>query len=137
MNLPQRPHVRVASPAGLLAIVPYLLGFHPSRSLVVIGLGPPRHQVKLAFRYDLPDPPNPQLARDIGAHAASVLAGQRLTDAMAIGYGPGPLVTPIVGTLLDQLPAAGIELWELLRAEEGRYWSYMCTDPACCRRPFT
>lgn len=132
MNCPQRPHVRVASPAGLLAIVPYLLGFHPSRSLVVIGLGPPRHQVKLAFRYDLPDPPDPQLARDIGAHAASVLTGQQLTGAVAIGYGPGPLVTPVADELLDQLPAVGIEVREVLRAEEGRYWSYVCTDPACC-----
>jgi Domain of unknown function (DUF4192) len=132
MNCPQRPHVRVASPAGLLAVVPYLLGFHPSRSLVVIGLGPPRHQVKLAFRYDLPDPPDPQLARDIGAHAVAVLAEQQLTDAVAVGYGPGPLVTPVAGTLLDQLPAAGIGLGELLRVEDGRYWSYVCTDPGCC-----
>jgi hypothetical protein len=105
-----------------LAIVPYLLGFHPSRSLVVIGLGPSRHQVKLAFRYDLPDPPDSQLARDIGAHAASVLTRQQLTDAVAIGYGPGSLVTPVADMLLDQLPAAGIEVWKscaLRRAATG------------------
>jgi Domain of unknown function (DUF4192) len=132
MNCPQRPRVRISSPAGLLAVVPYLLGFHPSRSLVVIGLGPLGRQVKVGFRYDLPDPPDPQLARDIGAHAIAVLAGQQLTGAVAIGYGPGPLVTPVADTLLDQLPAAGIELWEALRVEDGRYWSYVCTNPACC-----
>lgn len=132
MNCAQRPRVRISSPAGLLAVVPYLLGFHPSRSLVVVGLGSPRRQVKVGFRYDLPDPPDPQLARDIAAHAVAVLTGQQLTDAVAIGYGPGPLVTPVADTLLDQLPAAGIELWEALRVEEGRYWSYLCTNPACC-----
>jgi Domain of unknown function (DUF4192) len=132
MNSQQRPHVRVASPAGLLAVIPYLLGFHPSRSLVVVGLGPPHSQVKLAFRYDLPDPPNPQHALDIAGHTISMLTGHRLTDAVAVGYGPGPLVTPVARTLLDQLPAAGINLGEFLRAEHGRYWSYRCADPACC-----
>ena len=132
MNCPQRPRVRVASPAGLLAIVPYLLGFHPSRSLVVIGLGPPGRQVKVGFRYDLPDPPDPQLARDMAAHAVSVLARQRLTEAVVVGYGPGLLVTPVADTLVGQLPAAGIDLCEVLRVEDGRYWSYLCTNPACC-----
>jgi hypothetical protein len=132
MNCPQRPRVRISSPAGLLAVVPYLLGFRPSRSLVVVGLGPPGRQVKVGFRYDLPDPPDPQLARDIAAHAAAVLAGQQLTGAVVAGYGPGPLVTPVADTLVDKLPAAGIELWEVLRVEDGRYWSYLCTNPSCC-----
>ncbi len=38
---PQRPSVRVGDPAGLLAIVPHLLGFTPQTSLVVLGAGPP------------------------------------------------------------------------------------------------
>lgn len=132
MSSPQRPAVRIASPAGLLAVVPYLIGFHPTQSLVLIGVGPPRNQVKLAFRYDLPDPPDPPHAHDIATHAVSVLTRQQLATAAAVGYGPGQLVTPVAGTLLDQLPAAGINLLELLRAEHGRYWSYLCGNPACC-----
>src|SRR6185312_8134199 len=27
---------------------------------------------------------------------------------------------------------AGIAMTELLRVENGRYWSYVCVDPACC-----
>ncbi len=132
MNCPERPAVRIASPAGLLAVVPYLIGFHPARSLVLIGLGPPGNQVKLAFRYDLPDPQDPPHAQDIAAHAVSVLTRQQLTNAVVVGYGPGRLVTPVADTLLAQLPAAGVTLWDLLRAEHGRYWSYLCDNPACC-----
>jgi Domain of unknown function (DUF4192) len=61
-----------------------------------------------------------------------VLAGQRTTNAVAVGYGPGPLVTPVADILLGQLPAEGINLREFLRAEQGRYWSYLCASPACC-----
>jgi len=37
----QRLPLRIGSPADILAAVPYLLGFHPDRSLVVIGTRPP------------------------------------------------------------------------------------------------
>ena len=29
-------------------------------------------------------------------------------------------------------PAAGIALLDFLRVEDGRYWSYLCADEACC-----
>ena len=51
---PPRPSVRVGDPAGLLAIVPHLLGFTPQTSLVVLGAGPPDGRVQVALRYDLP-----------------------------------------------------------------------------------
>jgi hypothetical protein len=61
-----------------------------------------------------------------------VLAGKQFNSAVAVGYGPGPLVTPVADTLRVRLRDAGINLHEFLRVEEGRYWSYICTDPACC-----
>ncbi len=126
------PVIRISSPRDLLAIVPYLLGFHPQRSLVVAGVRPPRDRVHVCLRYDLPDPPEPGYARDIAAHAAAVLAREHVTAAVAAGYGPGPLVTPAAGQLRDQLASAGVELREMLRADDGRYWSYVCQDPGCC-----
>lgn len=133
MNSEHRQVIHVASPAELLAVIPPLIGFHPARSLVVIGLAsPPRSHIKVAFRYDLPDPPDPEHASDIAEHALSVLAGQKLTNAIAVGYGPGHLVTPVADTLRARLRTADVALHELLRVEQGRYWSYMCTDPTCC-----
>ncbi len=126
------PAIRVASPRDLLAVVPYLLGFHPQRSLVVVGVRPPRDRVHVCFRYDLPDPPDPAYAHDIAAHAVAVLTRQHVTGAVVAGYGPGHLVTPVAEQLRDQFTSAGTDLHEMLRADGGRYWSYLCQNPACC-----
>ena len=82
---PGLPRVRLSSPADVLAAVPPLFGFHPARSLVVIGAGGRRDRLRLGFRYDLPDPPDATAARQITGHAAAVLAGRRATTVIAVG----------------------------------------------------
>ena len=133
-NPPRRhaPMLRVGSPASLLAVIPGLLGFHPARSLVVVGAGPPRGRIEVAFRYDLPEPPDRGAAVRIAAHAAGILDRQQLTLAVVVGYGPGPMVTPVADALVAELRRAGITLHDMLRVENGRYWSYSCQDPHCC-----
>jgi Domain of unknown function (DUF4192) len=112
--------------------VPHLLGFHPARSLVVMGVGRPRARVQLAFRYDLPDPPDAIHAADIAEHAAGVLRQRRLSTVIGVGYGPGALVTPVADALAGAVRQAGLRLHELMRVEDGRYWSYLCENPECC-----
>jgi hypothetical protein len=126
------PLLRVGSPESLLAVVPRLLGFHPARSLVVVGAGPPRGRIQVAFRYDLPEPPDRGAAAKIAAHAAAVLARHQLTLAVVVGYGPGPLVTPVADALVGALRQAEVTLHDMLRVDSGRYWSYSCQDPHCC-----
>jgi hypothetical protein len=128
----RQPRVRVSSPADVLAVVPHLLGFHPSQSLVVMGVGRPRARVQLAFRYDLPDPPDAVHAADIAEHAAEVLRHRRLSTVIGVGYGPGTLVTPVADALAAALRQGGLRLHELMRVEDGRYWSYLCENPECC-----
>jgi hypothetical protein len=131
--------VKASTPDALLALVPHLLGFYPSLSLVVLGLGGRRHMVRVTFRYDLPDPADSALAADLAEHAASVLRRQRLDLAALVGYGPAGLVVPVLATAVDCLTAEGVRLAEVLRADAGRYWSVLCDDPDCCPaegRPF-
>ncbi len=134
--VPGRPEpvVRIGTPDDMLAVVPHLLGFYPADSLVLLGLSVsgPRPRVTVTFRYDLPDPPGPAQASEIAGHAAGVLAGQGIGTVIIVGYGPGRLVTPLADLLRSVLPAGGVTICELLRAESGRYWSYLCTEPACC-----
>jgi hypothetical protein len=127
-----RCRVRVGSADGVLAIVPHLLGFHPADSLVVLGISGPHGRIRLAFRYDLPDPPDRGLSADIAAHAATVLDRENLTTAIVVGYGPGQTVTGVVDVVATALRAADISIHDILRVHEGRYWSYLCADPRCC-----
>jgi hypothetical protein len=129
---PARPPVRVSTPAGVLATIPHLLGFTPRDSLVVLGHTREAGRVQAVLRYDLPDPPSAGLAAQIAGHAAAALARQPVTGAVAIGYGPGHLVTPLADAVRDAIPAAGLRLRDVLRVEDGRFWSYLCQNPACC-----
>ncbi|MGO8956397.1 MAG: DUF4192 domain-containing protein [Streptosporangiaceae bacterium] len=123
--------LRAGSAEAVLAVVPHMLGFYPSRSLVVLGLGD-RNRVRVTFRYDLPDPPDAELAADIADHASYVLTRERISSAMLIGYGPEPLVWSVVRCVVDTLIVAGVRVPDALRADGGRYWSLFCDDPGCC-----
>jgi len=126
------PRLTLDSPDAILAAIPHMLGFYPSQSLVVIGLNGKSGKVRLTFRYDLPDPADSVLAQDIAEHALAVLRQQRLRLAILVGYGPPTLVTPVFVMATELLEVNGIEIREAMRAEGGRYWSVLCTDPACC-----
>ena len=127
---PGRPQtrIRVAGPGDLLAVVPRLLGFTPEESLVVLGLKGERGRVELAMRYDLPPAAS---AADIAEHAAHALTRAEVPRTVAIGYGTGPQVTPAMDAVRASVTEAGVEVREALRVDEGRYWSYLCKDPAC------
>jgi hypothetical protein len=112
--------------------VPHLLGFVPQASLVVIGTESPRDRIKVTLRYDLPDPPGAGVSADIAAHAVGVICSQRLPAMVAIGYGPESLVDPVADALRTAAWQAGIDVGDVLRVEDGCYWSYVCTDEACC-----
>ena len=123
--------LRAATPDAVLAVVPHMLGFYPSHSLVVLGLGE-RRRVMVTFRYDLPEPDDNELATDIAQHAEYVLSRERINSALLIGYGPEQLVLPVLAQTAAKLGNHGIDLQEALRAEGGRYWSLLCDDPSCC-----
>jgi hypothetical protein len=98
----------------------------------VVGTESPGAAVRLTLRYDVPDPRRPGLAAALAAHAVGVLAAQGVTTAVAVGYGTDAAVAPVAGALRDRAAEAGISLTEVLRAESGRYWSYVCANQACC-----
>jgi hypothetical protein len=127
-----RHTIRVTSPVKILALVPYLMGFHPDESLVVIGMSEPRGTVQVTLRYPLHQPGIPNLTAFHIQHATRVLTSQQCLRAIVVGYGPEDRVAPLVDRLRDQAAAYGITIPEILRVADQRYWSYVCTDPACC-----
>jgi hypothetical protein len=113
-------------------LVPYLAGFHPDESLVVIGMSEPKGTVRVTLRYPLQQPGIPNRTSFSIQHAIRVLTSQQCLRAIVVGYGPDDRVASLVDRFRDQTAAHRITLPEILRAADQRYWSYVCTDPACC-----
>jgi hypothetical protein len=117
----------VRSPGDLLAAVPYLLGFHPTDSVVVVALRGTR--LVFAARADLPPP---GAAADVARYVAAVVAEQGVAAATVIGYGPAGPVDAAVPAFRAALADRSLRVMEALRAHDGRFWSYLCQSPLCC-----
>ncbi|MFC4531960.1 DUF4192 domain-containing protein [Sphaerisporangium dianthi] len=120
--------ILLTSPDDILGAVPYILGFHPADSLVVIafaGRGV-RGRLRVTTRWDLPLPPG---ALD---RLVPLLQREEATHTILAGFGDGALVTPAMDEVRLLLSTAGIKVIEALRAEGARYWSYVCTRVECC-----
>ena len=127
-----RPRVRINSAAGLLAVIPHLLGFTPERQPRRGRRHRRRAESRSRSATTCPTRPDADTAAEIAGHALGVLAQQHLPVAVVVGYGPGRLVTPLADAFRAAAPSAGVRLHDVLRVEDGRYWSYLCTNPACC-----
>jgi hypothetical protein len=119
------PTLSLRNPVDLLAAVPYLLGFHPADSVVVLGMTGPR--LIFQARADLV-----AQAGELADQLTVLLARQGFDTVLLVGYGPAERVDPVVVALRERLAEAGIETPEALRAAAGRYWSYTCSVPTCC-----
>jgi hypothetical protein len=128
----QYPHkLQVRSPADLLALVPYLLGFHPQASVVAIAMADRR--VAFAARADLPTPDTAHAEiRPMLDHLAAVATRQQATTVVLIGYGDAGQVDPVLADAADVFAAHGVRLHDALRVTDDRYFSYLCQDPTCC-----
>ena len=115
--------VRIAGPASLIAAVPYLLGFEPNDSLVLIGLLD--GQVTVAARVDLDDLDEPRRLADLMTVLATKAAS---TDVVAVTYGD----RTEAGTIAATAAASGMRLLEHVRVADGRYWSLTCPIEGCC-----
>lgn len=114
----------LTSPADILAAVPYLVGFHPQDSLIVIGLD--HGQAKVAARWELPFPPGTL------APLEALFEREGVTEIVVVGYGGGESVTPAVDEARQVAAKSEIHVGDAIRAHEGRYWSYICDLPQCC-----
>jgi hypothetical protein len=126
--------LRLSSPADILTMIPYQLGFHPAKSLVVMSLRGPgkRAPAGVTFRVDLDLGPGQlaaltveQLRRDDAQQAVLVLYDPPAPD----GGIPGAEIAAALGEALEK---AEIPLLDFLRVVEGHWWSYLCRNSLCC-----
>nr|MBA3488504.1 DUF4192 domain-containing protein [Longispora sp. (in: high G+C Gram-positive bacteria)] len=120
--------IRVTQPAELLATVPYILGFHPSDSLVLIGIRDKR--LHFAVRAELAEcRTHPQSS---ARHLAAVLVRQEVDGAVVIGYGTPEHVNEVTAAMRRAALDHGIPVVDVLRVTNGRFFSVDCPDADCC-----
>lgn len=110
-------HVKVSSADDLLGLVPYLLGFHPAESLVLLLLRDGR--VLLTARVDLPTPGDAAAVVD---HLLRLTEQNAASAEVLIGYGARAEATRAVLEVAMQ----SFDTHRLLDAicvAEGRWWS--------------
>lgn len=110
------------SPADVAAAIPYLVGFHPGDSVVLLAAG--GSSQTCTVRLDL--------TAAVVEHVCALVAGRGLPHVVVAGYGPGGRVTPAVDRVRRALARHGVKPLDVLRVEGGRYWSYLCSEPGCC-----
>jgi hypothetical protein len=143
----QRPVVRMRTPADLVDLLPYLMGFHPTDSIMALGLEGPRLRQGGTVRVDLPDPPQWQTVAAEVARYLVVLSEHRSRrpDAVILYLCRDPApgddgrsvrdeLRPLAHLLVEAFAAQGVPVHEALCVSDGRWWSYTCR-PGCgdCR----
>lgn len=138
--LPTIERIRLSGPTELLQMVPYLIGFEPTNSLVLIGLAPPRFQVVVTCRVDVEAPVDEltswfQAAVNTGADCFVAV----VYDDQAWPSQPDlSLVAPTrshsesIAALESQSSEHGLFMVDALLVCNGRWWSYTCENADCC-----
>jgi len=118
----------LTSPHDLLAAIPFLIGYHPQNSLVLVSLK--SDAVGMAMRVDLPS--------DIAIESYDLLASHFVREeaeaALVVAYADINSADPesVLINISAALVRAGIDIKESLIVRDNRFRSMLCTDVACC-----
>ncbi|MGY1682194.1 DUF4192 domain-containing protein [Geodermatophilus sp. SYSU D01176] len=144
MDDPTRPLVRLTDSAEIAAALPYLVGFHPHESVVLVALGGETgNRVGLTARADLP-------SRSASAAVVTALARSVATDDPAAvvvavvsespddraplpggDHVPGLPHRDVVHDAVVALAGLDLPVRDTLLVRGGRWWSYDCPEPCC------
>ena len=132
------PALTLRDPADVLAAIPYLVGFHPADSLVIVGLF--GTQLHVTLRIDLPTAKVvPGEIDDIADDVCATLMNLGVTAVVLAGFGPDDRVRPLVTRVRRRCVRGGLDIVDSLRADGGRFWSYACPGAGAARpegRPY-
>lgn len=118
----------LTSPHDLLATVPFLVGYHPTNSLVVISLKD--QALGMAMRVDYPMEPDLDQIDSLSDH----LLKEGADGALIVAYLPDGVFDSeyLLAPLREAITLRNISLRECIEVRHGRWRSSICTDPKCC-----
>lgn len=118
--------IKAHDPTDVLSVVPYLLGFHPSESLVMVVL---RHrQIAMTARIDLAAG---QAMGQLSAQLGFIARQHRADGLIFIGYAADPdPATAVLDGVVEGMEQFGVV--DALYADGTRWWSRLCAREGCC-----
>ncbi|WP_093851258.1 DUF4192 domain-containing protein [Streptomyces pini] len=138
--------VTLRGPAELVDSLPYLLGYHPDDSVVLVGLHGPSGRFGGRLRVGIPAAEGewPELAEQLAdcLRGSGVPRGDRPDAALVFlcrdpadgesGRAVMERLRPLAQRLRTACGALDMPVYEALCVSGGRYWSYCCPDTRCC-----
>ncbi|MEU5715979.1 DUF4192 domain-containing protein [Streptomyces sp. NPDC020403] len=142
----EQQQITLRSPAELADALPYLMGFHPDDSVVMVALHGGRGRFGGRLRLGIPQ--SPQEWAPVADHLArSLIQGserrEARPDAIVVFLCQDPIegesadetmerLRPLAQSLRTACGALDVPVLEALCISDGRYWSYCCPDERCC-----
>lgn len=119
------PTIRLSSPVDIITSLPYQLGFHPTRSAVVVCLHDTR--VGLVMRLDLP--PDEHIPEALAA-IIEPMRREAPTGVVLVGYEDTEGESIPFLTMLRA--SVGVKVHDVLVVRDDRWYSLTCDDSECC-----
>lgn len=119
--------------AGLLAAIPYLVGFMPHNSLVLVAISLKTNRVQLAIRIDLVGFQTDELLVKAEQALINAKANAQIDLILPVIYADSKWVN--YRELISRLTKAQSENFEVrdgLWVNQSRYGSVLCENPECC-----
>lgn len=143
---PDTQQITLRGPAELADALPYLMGFHPNDSVVMVALHGGRGRFGGRLRLGIPSAPE-EWAPVSDQLAQCLIAGseqrESRPDAVVVFLCQDPAegesasqtmerLRPFAQLLRTACGALDVPVLEALCISDGRYWSYCCPDARCC-----
>lgn len=142
----EQQQITLRGPAELVDALPYMLGFHPTDSIVLVALHGGRGRFGGRLRLGIPESPHEWLP--VAQHLAECLVegserrGSR-PDGIVVFLCQDPAegesgravmerLRPLAQWLRTSCGALDVPVPEALCVSGGRFWSYCCPDSRCC-----
>ncbi|KRV51447.1 hypothetical protein AQ490_01440 [Wenjunlia vitaminophila] len=145
-QIPTVPHVTLSDSADLADALPYLMGFRPDDSVVLMALHRPHGRFGARLHVGIPqDPaqwrPTAELLAHHLVHGSERRAGRPDGIVVYLCRDPAPgsearavmeELRPLAQALRLACGALEVPVWEALCVSDGRWWSYVCADDDRC-----
>lgn len=110
-------------PGDILGVIPYLLGFHPTESLVATFIRD--RQIAVTARMDLAATADLEALVD---QLERVAERVETRSVVLVAYSADPGIRELTRDLADVLP---LDLLDVLAVSGDRWWSVCCDGPCC------